>query len=203
VLLITTLPAGRWPAEAILRVYRVRWQVELVFKRLKSGLTRGVLRGQTRASLEASILALLIAWVLQTSEAAHLRARLRTLAQDDGWVQRSWALTTLSVDVVRQHVRGGWGSQRVHACLWRLQPFLTSRVRQDRTHQETTVRTKNQRETLERMRNRLHAGAGSGRARRTSPPHFFVPDHQKAGRARSYPAPKSNPRAAAPVSELR
>ncbi len=53
VLLITTLPAGRWPTEAVLRVYRVRWQVELVFKRLKSGLTRGVLRGQTRASLEA------------------------------------------------------------------------------------------------------------------------------------------------------
>ena len=140
VLRITTLPAPRWPAEAILRVYRVRWQVELGFKRLKSGLTRGVLRGQTRASLEASILALRIAWVLQTSEAAHLRARLRTLAQDDGWVQSSWALTTLSVDVLRQQVRGGWGSQRVHACLSRLQRFLTSRVRQDRTHQETTVR---------------------------------------------------------------
>jgi hypothetical protein len=140
VLLITTLPAPRWSAEAILRLYRVRWQVELVFKRLKSGLTRGVLRGQTRASLEASILALLLAWVLQTSEAAHLRARLRTLAQDDGWIQSSWALTTLSVDVLRQQVRGGWGSQRVHACLSRLQRFLTSRVRQDRTHQETTVR---------------------------------------------------------------
>jgi hypothetical protein len=140
VLLITTLPAPRWSAEAVLRVYRVRWQVELVFKRLKSGLTRSVLRGRTQASLEASILALLIAWVLQTSEAAHLRARLNTLAHDAGWVLSSWGLTVLSVDVLRQQVRGGWGSQRVQACLPRLQRFLTSRVRQDRTHQETTVR---------------------------------------------------------------
>lgn len=140
VVLITTLPARHWSAAAVLRVYRVRWQVELVFKRLKSGLTRAALRGQTRASLEASILALLIAWVLQTSEAAHLRARLSALGQDDGWVRSSWGLTTLSVDVLRQQVRGGWGSQRVQACLPRLQRFLTSRVRHDRTHQETTVR---------------------------------------------------------------
>lgn len=140
VVLITTLPARRWPAEAVLRLYRVRWQVELVFKRLKSGLALGTLRGQTQASLEASILALLIAWVLQTSEAAHLRARLRTLEQDVGWVQSSWAVTTLSADVLRQQVRGGWGSQRVQACLPRLPRFVTSRVRHDRPHQETTVR---------------------------------------------------------------
>jgi hypothetical protein len=55
-------------------------------------------------------------------------------------VLSSWGLTTLSVDVLRQQVRGGWGSQRVQACLPRLQRFLTSRVRHDRTHQETTVR---------------------------------------------------------------
>ncbi|NTV62914.1 MAG: transposase [Oscillochloris sp.] len=104
VVLITTLSARHWSADAVLRVYRVRWQIELVFKRL-------------------------------------LRARLTALTHDAGWVLSSWGLTTLSVDVLRQQVRGGWGSQRVQACLPRLQRFLTSRIRRDRTHQETTVRT--------------------------------------------------------------
>ncbi|NTW03542.1 MAG: transposase, partial [Oscillochloris sp.] len=65
-------------------------QVEIVFKRLKSGFTRAALRGQTQASLEASILALLLAWVLHISEAAHQQARLTTLAHDAGWVLSSW-----------------------------------------------------------------------------------------------------------------
>lgn len=36
VLLVTNLPADRWDTRAVLALYRVRWQVELVFKRLKS-----------------------------------------------------------------------------------------------------------------------------------------------------------------------
>jgi IS4 transposase len=35
-MLITSLPADRWPAERVLAAYRLRWQVELAFKRLKS-----------------------------------------------------------------------------------------------------------------------------------------------------------------------
>jgi len=36
VLVFTTLPAEELPAAEILEWYRLRWQVELVFKRLKS-----------------------------------------------------------------------------------------------------------------------------------------------------------------------
>jgi IS4 transposase len=35
-LLVTSLPADLWPAERVLAAYRLRWQVELAFKRLKS-----------------------------------------------------------------------------------------------------------------------------------------------------------------------
>jgi IS4 transposase len=35
-MLITSLPAADWPAERVLAAYRLRWQVELAFKRLKS-----------------------------------------------------------------------------------------------------------------------------------------------------------------------
>jgi hypothetical protein len=140
VLVLTTLPSGSWPAEAVLRAYRVRWQVELVFKRLKSGLEVGTLRGRTRASLEASVSAVLVGWLLQTGEAAQLRARLGSLGRTDGWVVSSWGLTTLSMDLVRQQVRGSWGRGRLVACLARLQRFLTRRVRADRVHQESTAR---------------------------------------------------------------
>lgn len=37
-MVLTSIPAGRMTAEAVLDVYRMRWQVELAFKRLKSGL---------------------------------------------------------------------------------------------------------------------------------------------------------------------
>jgi Transposase DDE domain len=35
-MLVTSLPAERWPAERVLAAYRLRWQIELAFKRLKS-----------------------------------------------------------------------------------------------------------------------------------------------------------------------
>lgn len=140
VLLITTLPARGWEAPAVLRLYRVRWQIELVFKRLKSVLRLGQLRAHTRASVEANVLALLIAWALQAEEAAWVRQQLARLPHRLERIPSSWLLSVLSVDMVRQQVRGGWGSARLQACLPQLQRFLTSRLRHDRAHQETTVR---------------------------------------------------------------
>jgi hypothetical protein len=140
VLLITTLPARRWDAQAVLRLYRARWQVELVFKRMKSILRLGALRGRTRASIEAQVLALLVAWALQTAEAAWVRQQLARLGHAAGDILSSWTLTVLSVDVLRQQVRGSWGQARLHTCLPQLQRFLTSRLRHDRPHQETAVR---------------------------------------------------------------
>jgi DDE family transposase len=140
VLLITTVPAPRWDAAAVLQLYRVRWQIELVYKRMKSILRLGRLRGRTRGSVEASIRALLVAWAVQEREAAWVRQHLAQLAAAPTGIPSSWTLTALSVDTLRQQVRGGWGQARVHSCLPRLCRFLTSRVRSDREHQETVVR---------------------------------------------------------------
>lgn len=140
VLLITTLAVRRWQADALLRLYRVRWQVELVFKRMKSILRLAALRGRTRESIEASIRALLVAWALQEAEAAWVRAQLARLLADRRLIVSSWTLTALSVDLLRQQVRGSWGQARLQVCLARLSRFLTSRLRQSREHQETAVR---------------------------------------------------------------
>lgn len=140
VLLITTLSTPRWDAAAVLRLYRVRWQVELVFKRLKSILQLGQLRARRRESIEAHVVALLVAWALQAEQAAWVRQQLARLGHESLEIVSSWTLTVLSVDVLRQQVRGSWGQARIQACLARLQRFLTSPVRQDREHQETAVR---------------------------------------------------------------
>ncbi|WP_352883157.1 transposase [Mesorhizobium sp. M1396] len=38
VMLLTSIPADAMTAEEVLQTYRLRWQVELAFKRLKSGM---------------------------------------------------------------------------------------------------------------------------------------------------------------------
>lgn len=64
VLVLTSLPAKPWPADRVLRLYRCRWQVELVFKRLKSLLGLGHLPKtndqSARSWMQAKILTALL-----------------------------------------------------------------------------------------------------------------------------------------------
>jgi len=76
-LVVTTLPAQDWPADAVVRRYRARWQVELVFKRFKHLLRVRPRRCQRRDVAEATVRAMLIAWVLQEDLATAVRTALR------------------------------------------------------------------------------------------------------------------------------
>jgi hypothetical protein len=60
VMLITSLAAEEWPAERVLALYRLRWQVELAFKRLKSLLALETLRAFDSALVGAWIHAVLL-----------------------------------------------------------------------------------------------------------------------------------------------
>jgi hypothetical protein len=64
VLVLTALPAKDWPASTVLNLYRHRWQVELVFKRLKSLLGLGHLPKtndqSARSWMQAKILTALL-----------------------------------------------------------------------------------------------------------------------------------------------
>jgi hypothetical protein len=62
--LATSLPAGEFPAAEILAVYRLRWQIELAFKRLKSLLHIGKLRTKTEAGTRCWLYAHLIVALL-------------------------------------------------------------------------------------------------------------------------------------------
>jgi hypothetical protein len=59
-ILASSLPADAYPAEEVLAVYRLRWQIELAFKRLKSLLHIDQLPTRTRAASQSWLYAHLI-----------------------------------------------------------------------------------------------------------------------------------------------
>lgn len=64
VVLATSLPEGEFPATEVLTVYRLRWQIELAFKRLKSLLHIDKLRTRTDAGTRCWLYAHLIVALL-------------------------------------------------------------------------------------------------------------------------------------------
>jgi hypothetical protein len=139
VLLVTTLAASAWPLVDVLRLYRARWQVELVFKRMKQLLRLNQIRSTHPTSVEATVRALLIAWALQEEAMATIRAYLPTDTPRAPKPVSSWLLTGLGLETLRQQVSGTWSQARVQTCLPRLRRFVVLSPRR-REHQETTIR---------------------------------------------------------------
>jgi hypothetical protein len=139
-LLITTLAAGTWSTADVLYIYRARWQVELVFKKMKQLLRLNQIRSTHLPSVEATVRALLVAWALHEDTTAQLQTLFRTPAAPQTLVVSSWLLSGLGLDTLRQQVQGRWSAARLQACLPRLRRFLCARPRQ-RVHQDSTVRT--------------------------------------------------------------
>src|SRR6266571_2899460 len=138
-LLITTLDAATWSAADVLYVYRARWQVELVFKKMKQLLRLNQIRSTHPTSVEATVRALLVAWALHEDTTTWLRSLLSATAPPALAVVSSWLLSGLGLDTLRQQVQGRWSEARLQACLDHLHRFLCSRPRR-RVHQESTAR---------------------------------------------------------------
>ncbi len=161
-LVFSSLPAQNWSDEQVLALYRARWQVELVIKRMKQVLGLAQLRGKTALTNEATLLALLVCWALQQQEAASARALLQQVAsalqgltapatqsvelvsaptpqEPPAAPVSSWLLTSLCVQTLRVVMQGYWTPARLLACLPYLHRFVCGSPRQ-RGHQETTIR---------------------------------------------------------------
>ena len=145
-LLVTTLKREEWPTDRVLELYRSRWQIELVFKRLKSILRLDHLRVSHPQAVEAVVRLVLIGWLLQAEVGAELRAQLVEVqmgrgadwTEDDG-VMSSWRLTFWCLTTLRQQLLGQWTVARLRACLDRLERFLTIGKRR-RCHLESHLR---------------------------------------------------------------
>ena len=91
-LLITTLDTGTWSTADVLYIYRARWQVELVFKKMKQLLRLNQIRSKHLTSVEATVRALLIAWALHEDTTTLLRTLLSTSTPPEMTVLSSWLL---------------------------------------------------------------------------------------------------------------
>jgi len=157
-LVVTTLPEEHWSDQQILQLYRARWHIELLFKRIKQLLKTQSLRCKTVATAKATITLLLLGWALLEEESAAVRLAMRDaihctqspahegkLPAHASWWQddlcgplSEWMLAEASFDLFCQQVRGSYTAERFRACLPRLQRFLCSGHRQ-RPHLYTLV----------------------------------------------------------------
>ena len=159
VVLVTTTDAAQWSGRELLRLYRARWQIELLFKRIKGCLRLHAVavKDWQRAS---SVLQLnLISWCLQEQEAAWMREVLSRVLQPSQEAIRqqeadaepeaqqgeepilsSWTLAHVCCEQVRTMLRGAWTHQRIQQCQDALRRYVSSRPR-PRGHRESEQRT--------------------------------------------------------------
>ncbi len=141
-LLVTTLPAEQWSAAEVLTLYRSRWHIELLFKRLKQLLAQHRLACEQADMVRASMLAWLLCWLLQEEELVAARLQLQAAVglpdevvelpapeQEQHEAISEWLLASVSVDLLRGQVRGSYSAARFRACLPRLRRFLCGRHR--------------------------------------------------------------------------
>ena len=138
VVLITTLDQS-WSATEVLRLYQARWQIELVFKRIKQLLRVARVRCRNRAAVEATVRALLVAWALGEQVASEVRSLLPSGARDPQAPASSWLLAGVSVQTVRQQVCGSWSVARLRKCWAQLGRFLVT-SRRKRRQSEADIR---------------------------------------------------------------
>jgi Transposase DDE domain len=135
VLLVTTLPAQSWSTERLLELYRARWQIEVLFKRIKQVLSMHILPAQTPQGAQAMICALLVAWMLIEDEVETLRRQMSDGEPVDCPIS-SWLLAHLAFDGLRKGLEGHWTPERLRALLPELRRlFVERRTRPLREHQ--------------------------------------------------------------------
>ena len=148
-LLITNLPKRPWSYKHILQLYRARWQIELLFKRMKQMMNMHVTRSKTPQGCQSSLLAWLIIWALQEQEMHEARTILQQVHQcldspvldiPEGELS-PWLLTAICVQTILMTVQGHWTSVRLDLCLPYLQRFLygSPRKRRLQSHQICTL----------------------------------------------------------------
>ena len=139
----------------MVKLYRARWQIELLFKRLKQGLQLHLLPVKLWERAQAYVHLCLIVWSLQEQEAQALSELLAGLLnepevgqQDEPvedepeqpiWVISHWGLARCELETLQTLLRGSWTRQRLRDCLPALQRYLVSRQREKRLSQETEV----------------------------------------------------------------
>jgi hypothetical protein len=159
VLLVTTTDEAIWSGQDLVYLYRARWQIELLFKRIKQclHLHRLMLKDWKRVSCVLHLN--LIAWWFQEQEAEFLRDLLTQVLspmqeqikqvwepeeceeepEESQWVISSWTVAHFCCEEVRTMLRGAWTRRRKQECAPALRRYVLSRKRK-RGHHESKQR---------------------------------------------------------------
>lgn len=138
---LTSLPQRQWSGEQILRLYRARWQIELLFKRIKQLVRLHRLRSEQIQSNQAVLAAMLIGWILLEQQACQLRRELAEQSQEAGSKDlpiSTWALCAVLVQSMRTMVLGSWTWSQIRASLLRTKEAITAHSQQ-RPFQEVAI----------------------------------------------------------------
>jgi hypothetical protein len=133
ILLISNLPAATWSTDQVLALFRLRWQVELVFKRLKSILHLDRLRARGAALGQVYLLGKLVGALLLEEWTADLAA-----GDVSGWFEDTerpvspWRWTSLWANMLRTAILGPVSVSRVLAVLTHLRRYLCDAPRKRR-----------------------------------------------------------------------
>ena len=106
IVVVTTLPEDEYPAGAILEWYRIRWQIELAFKRLKSLADVGHLPKKDAASCRSWLYGKLLISLLTDKMQRH--AASLPPGADNGWMETRpkshWREQELLLDAIKTAV---------------------------------------------------------------------------------------------------
>lgn len=136
---LTSLSADRWSAEHVLLLYRTRWQIELLFKRIKQLVRLHRLRSDDLHSNQAVLAAMLVGWILLEQQVNQARRTLHEQARGQVTGPLStWALCAIFAQSLHTMILGTWTWSHIQASL----PLMQQVVRyhpQNRVHQESDV----------------------------------------------------------------
>lgn len=132
VLLLTNLPLDIWPASHILVLYRIRWQIEMLFKRFKGLLNLDALRAQDPRLAQTYLLGKLLGALLLDELTQASIARVPDWFTSLERPVSPWRLAACWYDQLRSLVRGQISPARLLEALPRLQRFLCDSPRKRR-----------------------------------------------------------------------
>jgi len=138
---LTSLSADHWSAEQVLTLYRARWQVELLFKRIKQLVRLHRLRSDDLQSNQAVLGAMLVGWILLEQQVSQARRQLhgKTAERVTGPLS-TWALCAMFAQSLHTMILGTWTWSQIRASLSQVQRLLLYHP-QNRVHQESDVVT--------------------------------------------------------------
>lgn len=134
-LLVTTLPEPQWPLGLVLELYRCRWQIEILFKRIKQVLDVHRLAVSSALTAQAMIAALLVGWLLVEEQTLSLQQQISN-AEPVGEPLSLWQLNRLAFSSLQKVVEGWWSPKQLIALAPELRRLFRERRRRTlREHQ--------------------------------------------------------------------